>query len=67
MTLKDVIEEWIEMRAKLQKQVKALETGELQGESKSINAATQTTVSHIKNCIGELNNLLKEHPRVEGD
>jgi len=67
MTLKDQIEEWIEMRAKLQKQVKALEAGELQGGPKSINAATQTTVSHIKNCISELNKLLKEHPRVEGD
>jgi hypothetical protein len=58
--VKHLIEEWIEMRATLQRQLKLLESGEIHaGES----GAAQTTIARIKALIDELNGLLKEFSR----
>jgi hypothetical protein len=59
--IKHLIEEWIEMRATLQRQLKLLESGEIRtGES----GATQATIARIKALIEELNGLLKEFSRT---
>jgi hypothetical protein len=59
--VKHLIEEWIEMRATLQRQVKLLESGQIHAEESS---ATQATVARIKALIDELNGLLKEFSRT---
>ena len=59
-TTTDLIEEWIEIRAKLQRQLKVLDSSE-----KIAGAATEFTVSRLKRFIGDLNELLKEHARVD--
>ena len=64
MTVTDLIEELIEMRSKLQKQMKVFGAGGIQGGDKSRSAATQITTLHLKNCISELNKLLKEHAQI---
>lgn len=61
MKVTDLIEEWIETRSKFQRQLKMLEIGEVHRDDKTLNAAT---ASHLKNCISELNKLLKEHAAV---
>jgi hypothetical protein len=59
--VKHLIEEWIEMRATLQRQLKLLESGEIRaGES----STAQATVARIKTLIDELNGLLKEFSRT---
>ncbi|WP_296706872.1 hypothetical protein [Rhodoblastus sp.] len=59
--VKHLIEEWIEIRATLQRQVKLLESGQIPAEESS---ATQATVARIKALIDELNGLLKEFSRT---
>jgi Holliday junction resolvasome RuvABC endonuclease subunit len=59
--VKHLIEEWIEMRATLQRQLKLLESGEIRaGES----STAQATATRIKTLIDELNGLLKEFSRT---
>lgn len=58
-----LIEDWIMMRALLQKQVKMLETGMPISGSNETGSATNATVARLKACIAELNVLLKEHAR----
>lgn len=65
VTVTDLIEEWIEMRSKLQRQLKMLEAGEMHTGKKSLDSTTEATISHLNKCIGELNALLKEHARAD--
>ena len=60
MTTNDLIEDWIQIRATLQRQVRMLESGESHGSD-----ATAATIAHLKTCISELNALLKEYSRVD--
>ena len=63
MKVNDLIEDWIEMRSKFQRQLKMFEAQEvLSDDNKTLNAAT---VSYLRNCISELNKLLKEHATVD--
>jgi hypothetical protein len=59
--VKHLIEEWIEMRATLQSQLKLLESGQIHAEESS---AAQATIMRIKALIDELNGLLKEFSRT---
>jgi hypothetical protein len=54
----------IEMRSKLQRQLKVLEVGEMYRGDKISDSTTTVIVARLKKCIGELNELLKEHGRV---
>ncbi len=54
VTIKDIIEEWIQIRSMLQKQLKALESGQL-----VIGSTTEATKIRLKRWIDELNALLK--------
>jgi hypothetical protein len=60
----DLIEDWIEMRSKLQRQLKMLEAGEMHAGDRISNSTTTATVALKKKCISELNELLKEYGRA---
>ena len=58
-TVSDLIEDWIQIRAVLQRQLKTLENGEAQAAIS--DNRRNATVSRIRSCIDELNSLLKEY------
>ncbi len=62
--IKHLIEEWIEMRATLQRQLKTLESGQMRAGPDISDSTTQATVARIKRWIDELNSLLKEFSRT---
>jgi hypothetical protein len=57
----DFVEDWIEMRAKLQRQLKVLEADKTGTGAAVFGAATQATIVRLKKWIDELNDLLKEY------
>ncbi len=57
----DLVEDWIEIRSKLQRQLKMLESG----ETAISDATTQATIARVKSWIGDLNALLKEYARAD--
>jgi len=65
-TVHDFVEEWIEIRAKLQRQLKPLDSGRTDAGGAVMESATATAASiRIKKCIEELNALLKEHAAAD--
>jgi hypothetical protein len=61
-TVHGFVEDWIEMRSKLQRQLKMLESREVT----EVNADNkESTVKRIKKCVDELNGLLKEYTRAD--
>jgi cob(I)alamin adenosyltransferase len=62
--IKHLIEEWIQIRATLQRQLKMLESGELHTGTNMPDRATQETITRLKGWINELNSLLKEFSRT---
>jgi cob(I)alamin adenosyltransferase len=62
--IKHLIEEWIQIRATLQRQVKMLESGELHTGTNFPDRTTQETITRLKGWINELNALLKEFSRT---
>ncbi len=62
--IKHLIEEWIQMRATLQRQVKMLESGEIRTGTNISDNTTQATIARVKRWIDELNSLLKEFSRT---
>jgi hypothetical protein len=63
--IKHLIEEWIQMRATLQRQLKMLESGEVHTGTNISASTTQATIARIKGWIDELNSLLKEFSRTQ--
>ena len=62
--IKHLIEEWIQIRATLQRQVKMLESGEWHTGTHIPDRTTQETIARLKGWINELNSLLKEFSRT---
>jgi hypothetical protein len=60
-TLHDFVEDWIEMRSKLQRQLKLLESEKMETGSSILGGATEATRIRIKKWVDELNALLKEY------
>jgi hypothetical protein len=56
----DFVEDWIEMRSKLQRQLKLIETG-----TNVVGSTTEATKIRIKKWIDELNDLLKEYAHAD--
>ena len=56
----DFVEDWIEMRCKLQRQLKMIETG-----TNVVGSTTEATKIRIKKWIDELNDLLKEYAHAD--
>ncbi len=61
----DLIEDWIQIRATLQRHLKVLESAQMHTEASHLDNTTQFTIIRIKAWIADLNALLKEHSRVE--
>lgn len=61
----DFVEDWIEMRSKLQRQVKLIESGEMGTGTNVIGSTTETTIIRLKKWIAELNDLLKEYAHAD--
>jgi polyhydroxyalkanoate synthesis regulator protein len=62
-TVHGFVEDWIEMRSKLQRQLKMLESKEL--SEVNVDNNKEATLTRIKKCIDELNALLKEYTRAD--
>ncbi|MDR3436106.1 hypothetical protein [Telmatospirillum sp.] len=60
----DLVEDWIQIRSTLQRQLKMLQSGEASSESYISENEKTATIARIKGCIEEMNALLKEHARV---
>jgi hypothetical protein len=56
----DLIEDWIQMRAALQRQLKLFESGEL-----GTGPSTDATIVRIRIWIDELNSLLKTYSSAD--
>ena len=61
----DFVEEWIEMRSKLQRQLKLLESGRMDTGTAVIGGTTEATMNRLKKWIEELNDLLKEYAHAD--
>jgi polysaccharide deacetylase 2 family uncharacterized protein YibQ len=61
----DFVEDWIEMRAKLQRQLKLLESDRGGSGTLVIGSTTDSTIVRLKRWIEELNELLKECARAD--
>jgi hypothetical protein len=61
----DFVEEWIEMRSKLQRQLKLLESGKIDTGTAIIGSTTEATINRLKKWIEELNDLLKEYAHAD--
>jgi hypothetical protein len=60
-TINDLIEDWIQMRATLQRQLKALESGQITTGDAIVGSTTEDTIIRVKKWINEFNTLLKEY------
>ena len=63
-TAKDLVENWIEIRSTLQRQLEMLESGQMDMGTHLSDTTTEETIVRIKAWIGELNALLKEYARA---
>ncbi len=63
-TVKDLIEDWIEKRSTLQRQLEMLESGQMQMGTHLSDNTKRETIVRIKTSIGELNALLKGYARA---
>lgn len=64
VTIKDLVEDWIEMRSMLLRQLEMLESGEMQTGADISDTTTRATIAQIEKWISELNALLKEYARA---
>ena len=60
-TITDLIEDWIQMRSTLQRQLKMLESSEMHTGDKISKSTTKDTTVRVRRCVDELNSLLKEY------
>lgn len=61
----DFVEEWIEIRSKLQRQLRLLESGKKGAGTAVIGNSTEATIIRLKKWIDELNDLLKEYAHAD--
>ena len=64
VVINDLVEDWIQIRSTLQRQLKMLQSGEAPSEAEISKNGTKATIARIKGCIDEMNALLKEYARV---
>ena len=64
VVIHDLVEDWIQIRSTLQRQLKMLQSGEAPSESYISENEKTATIARIKGCIDEMNALLKEYARV---
>jgi hypothetical protein len=61
VTVKDLIEDWIQMRVALQRHIRAVENRALRPEA----AVGDSTEARLRRCLQEINALLKEHATAD--
>ena len=61
----DFVEDWIEMRSKLQRQLRLIESGKMGTGADVVGSTTEATKIRIKKWIDELNDLLKEYAHAD--
>ena len=61
----DFVEDWIEMRSKLQRQLRLIESGKMGTGADVVGSTTEATKIRIKKWIDELNDLLKEYANAD--
>jgi hypothetical protein len=59
--MSDLIEDWIQIRSTLQRQLKTLESSEAQVPLDVPDEMREMTVNHITQWIADINSLLKEY------
>ena len=59
--MSDLIEDWIQIRSTLQRQLKTLNSNEGQGPVDIPDEMREMTVNHIKQWVADINSLLKEY------
>jgi hypothetical protein len=59
--MSDLIEDWIQIRSTLQRQLKTLDSNEGQGPVDIPDEIREMTANHIKQWIADINSLLKEY------
>jgi hypothetical protein len=59
--MSDLIEDWIQIRSTLQRQLKTLDSNEGQVPVDIPDEMREMTVNHIKQWIADINSLLKEY------
>jgi hypothetical protein len=64
VVINDLVEDWIQIRSTLQRQLKMLQSGEAPAEADISDNAKKATIARIKGCIEEMNALLKDYARV---
>jgi len=64
VAIHDLVEDWIQIRSTLQRQLKILQSGEAPSEADVSENEKNVTIARIKRCIEEMNALLKEYARV---
>jgi hypothetical protein len=60
-TIHDLIEDWIQIRSTLQRQLKQLESGDINPDLMVPKDAGETAAIRVRKCVEELNALLKEY------
>jgi hypothetical protein len=61
----DFVEDWIEIRSKLQRQLKLLESEKMATGASAIGGTTEATIIRLKKWIDELNDLLKKNAHAD--
>ena len=63
-TINDLIEDWIQIRSTLQRQIHMLDSGEMHTGTNILDSTTKETIVRLKDWVSELNKLLKEYSRA---
>ena len=64
-TITDLIEDWIQIRTTLQKQIATLESAKAHMEANVPESTTSETITRLKGWVGELNKLLKVYSNAD--
>jgi hypothetical protein len=59
--MSDLIEDWIQIRSTLQRQLEMLDSNEAQGNLDISDGMRETTINHIKQWVADITSLLKEY------
>jgi hypothetical protein len=62
--INDLVEDWIQIRSTLQRQLKMLHSSEALSDSDISESEKEATIARIKGCVEEMNALLKEYARA---
>ncbi len=62
-TINDLIEDWIQIRTILQKQITALESGKVAAGT-NVKSTNEETTVRLKEWVGEINKLLKDYSSI---